>query len=55
MQGKLFKKTLSLHIYGGTQIYVVIIWEEKKQEDLITFLKGQDVSKGSSECPQTLN
>ena len=30
-------------------------YEEKKQEDLITFVKGQDVSYGFSECPPALN
>ena len=30
-------------------------YEEKKQEDLITFLKGQDVRDGSSECPPALS
>ena len=30
---------LSLHIYGGGKIYIL-----KNQEDLITFLKGYDVS-----------
>ena len=33
------------------------IWTEiwTNQEDVFTFLKGQDVSHGSSECPPTLN
>ena len=46
-------RTLSLHIYSGIQIFVEIDMKIK-QEDMIAFLKGQDVYHGSSECPQAL-
>ena len=39
-------RALSLHVYGGG----IFFWTDrlKNQEDLITFLKGQDVRHGSS-------
>ena len=38
-------KTLSLRIYGGGKIYL------EKKKNLKTFLEGQGVSHGSSDCP----
>ena len=47
-------RTLSLHIYGGGKLYLDRHFK-KKQEDLITFLKGKVVRHGSSECLPALN
>ena len=43
--GQTLYRTLSLHIYGGEKFIGTVIW--KNQEDLVTFLKGQDVRHGS--------
>ena len=53
--GKTLYRTLSLAIYCGRLLFFFTeIWG-KKQEDLITFLKVQDVRHSSSECPPALN
>ena len=44
----------SLHIYGVGNIYLDKCIEIN-QEDIITFLKEQDVPHGSSYCPLALN